>query len=84
MSLAKNLGMREVLIDEICARTAAEILELIPRGTIYVLFKALKKKEISFDEFLGILDKLLKEGFRLREEVYLEVIETAQKIARSA
>jgi predicted nucleic acid-binding protein len=83
LSLAKNLEVREVLIDEASARTASEILGLTPRGTIFVLLKALKIKEISFDEFLGILDKLLKEGFRLREEVYIEAVETAKKIAQS-
>lgn len=83
LSLAKNLKVREVLIDEICARTASEILGLIPRGTIFVLLKALKIKEINFDEFLGILDTLLKEGFRLREEVYIQAVETAKKITQS-
>lgn len=83
LSLAKNLEVREVLIDEICGRTASEILGLTPRGTIFVLLKALKIKEINFDEFLGILHKLLEEGFRLREEVYIEAVETAKKIAQS-
>lgn len=83
LSLAKNLEVREVLVDEICARTASEILGLTPRGTIFVLLKALKIKEISFDEFLRILEKLLKEGFRLREEVYIEAVKTAKKIAQS-
>jgi len=81
LSLAKNLGAREVLIDEAPARTASEILGLTPRGTIFILLKALKIKEITFDEFLEFLDKLLKEGFRLREEVCLEAIEIAKKIA---
>jgi len=80
LSLAKKLKIREVLIDEAPARTASEIHGLTPRGTIFVLLKALKIKEITFDEFLKILNKLLKEGFRLKEEVYLEAIETAKKI----
>jgi len=82
LSLAKKLKIREVLIDEAPARTASEILGLTPRGTIFVLLKALKIKEITFDEFLKILNKLLKEGFRLKEEVYLEAIETAKKITQ--
>lgn len=82
LSLAKNLGAREVLIDEAPARAASEILGLTPRGTIFILLKALKIKEITFDEFLELLDKLLKEGFRLREEVYLKAIEIAKKIGQ--
>jgi len=72
LSLAKKLGIKEVLIDEAPARTASEVLGLTPRGTIFV----------TFDEFLKILNKLLKEGFRLKEEVYLEAIETAKKITQ--
>jgi len=82
LSLAKKLGIKEVLIDEAPARTASEVLGLTPRGTIFVLLKALKIREITFDEFLKILNKLLKEGFRLKEEVYLEAIETAKKITQ--
>lgn len=82
LSLAKNFGAREVLIDEAPARAASEILGLAPRGTIFILLKALKIKEITFDEFLELLDKLLKEGFRLREEVCLEAIEIAKKITQ--
>ena len=67
ITLAKKLGIKEVLIDEASARTAAMMLELIPRGTLFVLLKALKLNKIDFDEFLKVLDNLLKEGFRLRE-----------------
>jgi len=80
LTLAKELGVKEVLIDESLARSASEIIGLIPRGTIFVLLEALKINKIDFDEFMEILDKLLKEGFRLREEVYLKAIEAAKKI----
>ena len=81
LTLAIDLGVREVLIDEIAARTAAEILGLVPRGTVYVLLKALKIKKIDFDGFLVVLDDLLEEGFRLREEIYLKAIEEAKRIS---
>jgi len=78
LTLALDLEIKEVLIDEVSARTAAEILGLVPRGTIFVLLKALKMEKIDFDEFLEILDSLLEEGFRLKEEVYLKAIEEAK------
>jgi len=81
LSLAKSLGLREVLIDEVSARTAAKLLNLKPRGTIFVLLKALEKKEIDLNEFLEALDELIKTGFRLKEEVYIEAVREARKIA---
>jgi len=80
LSLAKNLGLKEVLMDEIPARTAARLLDLTPRGTIYVLLKALEKKEIDSNKFLEILNELVKHGFRLKEEVYLEAVRKAREI----
>ena len=82
LTLAKELGVKEVLIDESLARTASEIIGLIPRGTIFVLLEALKINKINFDEFIEILNKLLREGFRLREEVYLKAIEAAKMITK--
>ena len=80
LSLAKKLGVREVLMDEVSARTAARLMDLTPRGTIYVLIKALEKKEMDFDKFLEALNELIREGFRLKEEVYLEAVRRARKI----
>lgn len=79
LSLAKKLGVREVLIDEVSARTAAKLMGLTPRGTIYVLLKTLEKKEMDLDEFLTALKELIKRGFRLKEEVYLEAVRRARK-----
>lgn len=81
LSLAKNLRLKEVLIDEVSARTAAKLLNLKPRGTIFVLLKALEKKEIDLNEFLKALNELIKNGFRLKEEVYVEAVREARKIA---
>lgn len=81
LSLAKSLGLREVLIDEASAMTAAKLLNLKPRGTIFVLLKALEKKEIDLNEFLEALNELIQNGFRLKEEVYIEAVKEARKIA---
>lgn len=82
ISLAKNLDINEVLIDELSARTAAELVDLTPRGTVFILLKGLEDKQISLDEFHEILDKLIKLGFRLREEVYLEAVRKAREITK--
>lgn len=80
ISLAKNLGIGDVLIDEVSARTSAKLAGLHPRGTLFVLLKALKDYLIDFDDFLECLDKLISEGFRLKEEVYLGAIREAKRI----
>jgi len=80
LSLAKNLGLVEVLIDEAPARTAARLLGLTPRGTIFVLLKASERGEMDFNEFLEALNELIRHGFRLKEEVYIEVVRRAREI----
>jgi len=55
---------------------------LKPRCTIYVLLKALEIKKLDLNDFLNILDELVKHGFRLKEEVYLEAIKKAREIAK--
>jgi len=79
LSLAKKLGVREVLIDEVSARVAARLMGLTPRGTIYVLLKALEKKEMDLDKFLEALNELIRQGFRLKEEIYLEAVRKARE-----
>ena len=82
IAIAKEKKIKEVIIDEIAARTAAKILGLTPKGTIYVLLKALAIKEITLEEFIDLLAKLLEEGFRLKEEIYLEAIKKAKEISQ--
>ncbi|MCW4047981.1 MAG: hypothetical protein NWE99_10575 [Candidatus Bathyarchaeota archaeon] len=81
LSLAKKLGLKVVLVDEVLARSAARLLDLTPKGTIFVFLKGLEKKEISLDEFLEALNQLISQGFRLKEEVYLDAVKEARKIA---
>lgn len=82
LSLAKRQGFREVLVDEISARTAARLMGLIPRGTVFVLLKALEIEEISLNDFLDALSDLVRHGFRLKEEVYLEAVRKAREISK--
>lgn len=84
LSVAKRLEQREVLVNEMSARTVARLMGLIPRGTVFVLLKALEIKEISLGEFLDALSDLVKHGFRLREEVYLEAVRKAREIAEKS
>ncbi len=82
LSLAKQLNLEIVLIDEVSARSAARLLGLTPRGTIFVLLLALKQGRIGFDGFLQALDELMEAGFRLKEEVYVQAIKEAAKLKK--
>lgn len=81
-ALAKHLHLETVLIDEVSARSAACLLKLTPRGTIFVLLLALKEQKISLDEFMQALNDLIDAGFRLKEEVYIQAIKEATLLAK--
>ena len=81
LSLATKLKAT-VLIDEVSARSAARLLNLTPRGTLFVLLLALKEEKIVLDEFMQSLNELIDAGFRLKEEVYVQAIKEATKIAK--
>lgn len=73
ISLAKSLGLL-ILIDQVHARIAAKALGLKPRGTVFVLFAALRKRLITPKEYLNLLEELVKSGFRMSDEVYLAAV----------
>lgn len=79
ISLARSLGL-VVLIDQAHARIAAKALGLKPRGTVFVLFAALRKKLITPKEYLNLLEELVKSGFRMSDEVYLAAVRMGKEI----
>lgn len=81
LSLALNCGHDEVLADEESVREVARIHDLEPRGTLHVLFLALRDGDIDFDDFVGLLESLLEAGFYLDEAVYLEAVRQARRMA---
>jgi len=44
------------------------------------LSRSLKLKELNLDVFLELLNQLIRHGFRLREEVYVEAVRKAREI----
>ncbi len=79
ISLAKSLDV-PVLLDQTHARTAAKALGLKPRGTIFVLFAALQKKLLTYEEYADLLEELVKAGFRMSDEVYLSAVRMGREI----
>jgi predicted nucleic acid-binding protein len=81
ITLALELGVDLIIMDDARARAAAEIAGLKPRGTLWLLLEATKKKLLGFDDFLATLEALTHHGFYLREDLYLKVIREARKIS---
>jgi len=79
ISLAKSLGVY-ILLDQTHARIAAKALGLKPRGTIFVLLAALRKKLFTYEEYQDSLEELVKAGFRISDEVYLSAVRMGKEI----
>lgn len=82
ISLAIEMKQKEVLLDQTHARIAAELVGLTPRGTLYVLLKALKENKINLKEYRLLLESLLAVGFRMSEELYLNALKFGEQIKR--
>lgn len=81
ISLAMEMGIKTVLMDDIKARTVAEMAGLNPRGTLWLLLKAVKKEVLDFDQFLAILENIVEAGFYLKENVFLKAIHRAKDLS---
>ncbi len=79
ISLAKSLDV-PILLDQTHARIAAKALGLKPRGTIFVLLAALRKKLLTYKEYQNSLEELVKAGFRMSDEVYLSAVRMGSEI----
>ncbi|GCC11295.1 hypothetical protein IPdc08_01346 [archaeon] len=82
ISLALNLKCSEILVDQSHARFVAEVMGLIPEGTIFVLLKALRNGILSFDDYLKDMETLVKTGFRMSGDVYIEAVRLGKKLVK--
>ncbi len=78
ISLARSLGV-PVLLDQTHARNAAKALGLKPSGTIFVLLAALRKKFLTYEDYQDSLEELVRAGFRMSDEVYLEAVRLGRR-----
>lgn len=73
IELAVREGIKEVLIDEAKARRIARMYNLQPKGTIWVLTSSYKKDLLLKMELMNIIEELIKSGYRIREDILIEV-----------
>jgi predicted nucleic acid-binding protein len=83
ISLALEARIDLLIMDDAKARAAAELAGLKPRGTLWLLLEAIKRKRLSFDEFLATLEAITNQGFYLREDLYVRVIREARRLTGS-
>lgn len=81
ISLAKQLGIDKVLIDDKFASEAARVLGLKPIPITYVLILATGNGMINPAEGLEILHQIINEGYHLSAEDYI-AIKTKMELAR--
>lgn len=82
ISLAVEMKQKEVLLDQTHARRAAELVGLTPRGTLFVLLRALKEGRINQKEYRLLLESLISVGFRMSEELYLNALKLGEQIKK--
>ena len=75
---ARELSVEFVLIDEKTARQFAEMNLLTPIGTIGILVVAKQRKIIN--QVKEHLDDLVSKGFRMKKEMYLDILRELDEI----
>ncbi len=81
ISLAVESGIETLLMDDSRGRAAAEIAGLKPRGTLWLMLRAVKENLLPFDGFLVTLEAMAHHGFYLREDLYLRAIREARRLS---
>ncbi len=71
--LAKNLNS-ELLLDDLVAQGAAKTLGIEPLWTTSFILKLLGEKKIQKKEARKIIEKLVDAGYRISEEVLIELL----------
>jgi len=79
IALAKKRVAKLLLIDDASARTIAESFGFKVKGTLFVLLRAYKKKIIVKEEVKRLVGQLIREGFRISQELYVQVLEEIDK-----
>src|SRR3989344_1328478 len=69
IALALEMNEKDVLIDERVARNVAKLEGLTPKGSLYVLLIAFKKKKLTEKEIKFLVTEMTATKFRLSSEV---------------
>lgn len=76
ISLALRKKAEVVLLDERKARVIARLHGLTPRGTIGILREEYLQERMDKEELKKVVFRLIKEGYRIKEEIISEFLES--------
>lgn len=74
LALAEQVKAELVLIDDAAARAIAESIGLRPKGTVFVLLLATKRRFVSKREAKSMFVDLIESGFRLAPDIYARIL----------
>ena len=78
--LTKQKNEKTILIDQSNAREVARHLGLTPRGTIFIILTAIKRKLITKDTAKQILATLTEINFYISANIYRDTLKTIEKL----
>lgn len=78
--LTKQKTEKLVLIDQSNAREVARHIGLTPRGTIYIILTAIKRKLITKEDAKQMLGTLIEENFYISAKIYSDTLKTIEKL----
>ena len=79
LTLAKNKGGIAVL-DESIAREVGSVLRIEVRGTLFLIFLMVRKRELKKEEAKNKVDLMIRNGFRLGHEEYQEFLHLLENV----
>ena len=74
ISLALEDNIKTVLLDDKKARLCAKLNSLNAKGTLAVITQQYKDKKINKDELKNLIFELVNKGFRIKEEIIVEIL----------
>jgi len=78
--LTKQKDEKLILIDQTNARQVARHLELIPRGTIFIILAAIKRKLITKEEAKQMMATLIEANFYISAKIYRDALKVIEKL----
>ncbi|MGC8849859.1 MAG: DUF3368 domain-containing protein, partial [Candidatus Bathyarchaeia archaeon] len=77
--LAAQKNEKLVLMDQAKARGVARQIGLTPRGTIYIILTAIKRRLMTKEEAKQTLDRLIDSNFYMSVKIYSETLKVIEK-----
>jgi len=78
--LALKKKEKVAILDDSRARKIARIFSIKPIGILRIILRAVRKRLLTKDDAIKILDELIKQGFRISIELYNEFLKRLSTI----